>query len=192
MSSIWLLGIQSKNCKPHCPVRVLILFSRYLHFSSSLPSFSLPSFRPPFLPSSLLFLFLTEHPFSSFEFCIFPFLARPQGEKDLRRKIEMDARVEKGVVSYTEPVRKKLSNSWGWREMCQGVVRKCLPVKALVKHPTEKWDGDLTRTMAKGKREEAPKSRFAPALQPELLPPASAWKEEGVSPFLVLLHRKHC
>lgn len=58
----------------------------------------------------------------------------------MRRKIEMDTRVEKGVVSYTEPVRKKLSNSWGWRELCQGVVRKCLPVKALVKQgaPTEK------------------------------------------------------
>lgn len=58
----------------------------------------------------------------------------------MRRKLEMETRVEKGVVSYTEPVRKKLSNSWGWREICQGVVRKFLLVKALVKQgaPTEK------------------------------------------------------
>lgn len=57
----------------------------------------------------------------------------------MRRKLEMETRVEKGV-SYTEPVRKKLSNSWDWREMCQGVVRKFLLVKALVKQgaPTEK------------------------------------------------------
>lgn len=56
----------------------------------------------------------------------------------MRRKLEMETRVEKGVVSYTEPVRKKLSNSWGWR--FQGVVRKFLLVKALVKQgaPTEK------------------------------------------------------
>lgn len=66
-------------------------------------------------------------------------LALKGGKKDLRRKLEMDTRVEKGV-SHTEPVRKKLSNSWSWREMCQGVVRKCLLVKALVKQgaPTEK------------------------------------------------------
>lgn len=41
----------------------------------------------------------------------------------------MDRRVEKGV-NYTVFAREEESDSWGWQEMCQAVVRKCLPVKS--------------------------------------------------------------
>lgn len=88
----------------------------------------------------------------------------------MRREIEMDTRVEKGA-NYTEPVRDKLSNSWGWWEKRQGVVRKSLPVRALV------HQGVPPRSEAKGKTD--PQVQVCPSPPTQAGSPNPAGRSRG-------------
>lgn len=70
----------------------------------------------------------------------------------------MGTRVEKGV-NHTVLAREEQSNSWGWQEICQGVVRNCLLVKGsrvLQGAPPPREPVILPRPWPKGKEMQKP------------------------------------